>query len=997
MKNYMKKVVVGLITTCCIFAIFFVNPVNIKAEEPVSTFETEREKVSNESDDTSLDEILPDETEQKKQEIENALQELTQAQNTVKEKETALENATNEYNQKVETYEAAKKVADEKGLANTEAQDALKKAQADVETAKTALNNKSNELDTAKTNTANIANDLAEANKQLEDAKKLLAQAQAVYDKGALGFYETMAQTDESAKRALEILNYSINNKFEADRKNKQGENEHISVIPTELGKEGDATNLENVKETMLYLQKANEKRAEFGLTEFGVSNKMMAIAQVRANLSSYTGDHENDWLYNWNNNYQGSENLSGSVSHSSEMPEDVDAQFKGWVDAEKGRYDKCKEAYEAKVAELDTKYKEDLAELDKQLEDGNIDQDKYNTQKATLDKDLVKSKQNAELDFNQAVSDSYAGHYSNFIGIGDATVNQAETPFESVITGVGFAKNDPSLEDDNVVVQDFQYSKMSLLEGEKTYTVDQYVKMFTDYYNSVMQGINDANTKIKEIEKRIEFLSQDDPYEVAKLEKELQSAKDSLVSFEGVATQAGLTAQGTQAEYDTAYADQLSKENDKNTAEGAKNDAQKELDNANTALKEIEKVLDSLIGDTIIYLDKDVFRNTVEDILVNTEKANLYFGSIDDYSNLSSSTPYTTIGTANYYSVYVNKDGSTSDIYITCKSGRKVHFPEDCSDYFAVLENSNFSKIKNIEFKNIDAEHIENATSMFEKLSLQDTLDLSDFNTRNATTLKSMFKQFQGTTIIFDGFNTSSVTNMEEMFSNCINIVELDLSSFDTSAVTYMGGMFGGCENLKTIYATEKFVTNKFDGATEIFSGNNQLVGGNGTKYCDELDNSPKYARIDTLEHKGYFTKKGYVIPDNIKFTDVDETTAHYEDIMWLAGMGISKGWDVGNNEKEFRPYNDVARCDMAAFIRRLAAKAEISDANTWTPSEEDWNAFKDVDKNSPHAEDVLWLAHSGISKGWDIGNGIKEFRSLTNVARCDMAAFLQRLANLR
>ena len=112
---------------------------------------------------------------------------------------------------------------------------------------------------------------------------------------------------------------------------------------------------------------------------------------------------------------------------------------------------------------------------------------------------------------------------------------------------------------------------------------------------------------------------------------------------------------------------------------------------------------------------------------------------------------------------------------------------------------------------------------------------------------------------------------------------------------------------------------------------------------------------------------------------------------------MGISKGWDVGNGRKEFRPLVSVARCDMAAFIRRLAAKAELGDANTWAPSEEDWNAFKDVDKNSPHAEDVLWLAHSGISKGWDIGNGIKEFRSLTNVARCDMAAFLQRLANLQ
>lgn len=541
-----------------------------------------------------------------------AEQELTQAQNTVKEKETALENATNEYNQKVEAYEAAKKVADEKGLANTEAQDALKKAQADVETAKTALNDKSNELDTAKTNTANIANDLAEANKQLEDAKKLLAQAQAVYDKGALGFYETMAQTDESAKRALEILNYSANNKFEKG---------NISAIPTELGKEGDATNLENVKETMLYLQKANEKRAELGLTEYGVSNKMMAISQVKANLSSYTGTHENDWLYNWNNNYQGSENLSGTVFATNEVVggNPVDAQFEGWVDGEKDIYDKCKETYDAKLLELDTKYKEDLTNLDKQLEDGSIDQDNYNAQKSALDKGLVKSKQNAELAFNNDVSEKHAGHYRNFISNGDATVNQVETPFESVITGVGFAKNDPSntsniIENSSVVVQNFQSSTMSLLEGEKTYTVDQYVKLFTDYYNSVMQGINDANTKIKEIEKRIEFLSQDDPYEVAKLEKELQNAKDSLASFEGVATQAGLTAQGTQAEYDTAYANQLSKENDKNTAEGAKNDAADELTDAKN---------DAAAKETTVNEKQEAVDKATEDLNKATEDLN--------------------------------------------------------------------------------------------------------------------------------------------------------------------------------------------------------------------------------------------------------------------------------------------------------------------------------------------------------------------------------------
>ena len=70
MKNYMKKVVVGLITTCCIFAISFVNPVNIKAEEPVSIFETEGETVSNESEDTSVEELHEEtEKEENKEEI----------------------------------------------------------------------------------------------------------------------------------------------------------------------------------------------------------------------------------------------------------------------------------------------------------------------------------------------------------------------------------------------------------------------------------------------------------------------------------------------------------------------------------------------------------------------------------------------------------------------------------------------------------------------------------------------------------------------------------------------------------------------------------------------------------------------------------------------------------------------------------------------------------------------------------------------------------------
>ena len=135
-------------------------------------------------------------------------------------------------------------------------------------------------------------------------------------------------------------------------------------------------------------------------------------------------------------------------------------------------------------------------------------------------------------------------------------------------------------------------------------------------------------------------------------------------------------------------------------------------------------------------------------------------------------------------------------------------------------------------------------------------------------------------------------------------------------------------------------------------------------------------------------------VIP-RLSFVDVNETTDHYDDILWLATNKVTAGWDIGNGHKEFRPYVDVARCDMAAFIRRLAVSNNWLDAATWTPDEEDWNTFTDIDKNSPHAEDVLWLAHTGISEGWTEEDGTKTFRPLVTVARCDMAAFLQRLAS--
>ena len=135
---------------------------------------------------------------------------------------------------------------------------------------------------------------------------------------------------------------------------------------------------------------------------------------------------------------------------------------------------------------------------------------------------------------------------------------------------------------------------------------------------------------------------------------------------------------------------------------------------------------------------------------------------------------------------------------------------------------------------------------------------------------------------------------------------------------------------------------------------------------------------------------------PAKITFRDVSGSTPHHGDIQWLADNGISTGWKTADGRYEFRGMSVVVRQDMAAFLRREAVKRNIGDAKTWKPTDADWKTFRDVNRGTPHAEDILWLAHAGISTGWKEADGSSTFRGMNPVVRQDMAAFLRRLAKL-
>lgn len=54
----------------------------------------------------------------------------------------------------------------------------------------------------------------------------------------------------------------------------------------------------------------------------------------------------------------------------------------------------------------------------------------------------------------------------------------------------------------------------------------------------------------------------------------------------------------------------------------------------------------------------------------------------------------------------------------------------------------------------------------------------------------------------------------------------------------------------------------------------------------------------------------------------------------------------------------------------------------------------FSDVNSDTPHSADIVWLGENGISTGWAKFGGRRTFQPYAKIARADMAAFLYRLA---
>ena len=137
-----------------------------------------------------------------------------------------------------------------------------------------------------------------------------------------------------------------------------------------------------------------------------------------------------------------------------------------------------------------------------------------------------------------------------------------------------------------------------------------------------------------------------------------------------------------------------------------------------------------------------------------------------------------------------------------------------------AIISNSTVEA----SFKGSDTSNVTDMDYMFSDCNSLKSLDLSGWNTSNVTRMSSMFSNCSGLkSLDVSRFDTSNVTSMGSMFDGCSGLASLDVSNFNTSKVTDMGGMFYGCDGLISLNLS-KWDISEGTTITNMFSGCNAL-----------------------------------------------------------------------------------------------------------------------------------------------------------------------------
>ena len=155
-----------------------------------------------------------------------------------------------------------------------------------------------------------------------------------------------------------------------------------------------------------------------------------------------------------------------------------------------------------------------------------------------------------------------------------------------------------------------------------------------------------------------------------------------------------------------------------------------------------------------------------------------------------------------------------------------KVYLNANSSEmFYSKYDEQKIKNILEIDLSNFDTSQVTNMNNMFDGMTNLTTLNLSNFDTSMVTDMQYMFSYASNlTSLNLSNFDTSKVTNMRYMFYGMSNLAILNLSSFDTSKVTNMNAMFYDVHSLTTLNLSN-FNTSKVTNMRYMFYGMSNLA----------------------------------------------------------------------------------------------------------------------------------------------------------------------------
>ena len=211
----------------------------------------------------------------------------------------------------------------------------------------------------------------------------------------------------------------------------------------------------------------------------------------------------------------------------------------------------------------------------------------------------------------------------------------------------------------------------------------------------------------------------------------------------------------------------------------------------------------------------------------------------------------------------YLDEDNDSKyELYIGQDGGVKANTDSSYAFYY-------FRNLDSIDLTYFDTSNVTNMQDMFSSTGQNSTvftLDLVDnFDTSNVTDMSWMFNYTGSSSTVFtldlgDNFDTSNVTNMSYMFrltGQNSTVFTLDLGDkFDTSSVTNMNGMFSSTGYSNTSFTLD--LGNKFDtSSVTSMNGMFSSTGQNSTVFT--LDLGDKFDTSSVTDMSYMFNQTGY------------------------------------------------------------------------------------------------------------------------------------------